>query len=164
MHSGPDGQSRAVGELWRGRTWLFVRRYSRGIGWPPAISATRRCCTRRWRGWPLSALCSRWLTTWRMGEDALEETLAAGSGNGASAWDAAIPYVRRLQQIVCERGLADDNGVRCLGVLRAVDMRNGICVSASKKHPVERVDQRFDSTILISVATWSRPAPIGTPP
>jgi hypothetical protein len=38
------------------------------------------------------------------------------------------------------------------------------CVSASKKHPVERVDQRFDSTILISVATGSRPAPIGPPP
>jgi len=30
--------------------------------------------------------------------------------------------------------------------------------------PVERVEQRFDSTTLILVTTGSRPAPIGTPP
>ena len=46
---------------------------------------------------------------------------------------------------------------------RAVAQGMG-CVSASKKHPAERLDQRFDSTILISVATGSRQAPIGTPP
>ena len=38
---------------------------------------------------PLSALCSRWLTTWRMGEDAPVADLPAGTG--ATGWKHGIP-------------------------------------------------------------------------
>src|ERR1700726_1121475 len=39
-----------------------------------------------------STLCSRWLTTRRMGEDAPEGTLPAQSGNGKLGWGADVAY------------------------------------------------------------------------
>jgi hypothetical protein len=53
---------------------------------------------------PESALCSRWLTMWRMGEDAPHRTLVRLGIKVGTGWFAEVPQFARLAMPMLESG------------------------------------------------------------